>query len=128
MKYLTYILLTVVIVGGGYFLLQEGPSDQSSTPQSNVINEAGKQVIEINVKGGYSPRVSIAKADVPTILKMKTNGTFDCSSSVVIPSIGYRNNLPSSGETEIEVPAQSAGTTLQGMCEMGMYNFQVKFN
>jgi plastocyanin domain-containing protein len=88
----------------------------------------GKQIIEIDAKGGYNPRVTLVQADVPTILRMKTQGSFDCSSAVTIPSIGYRANLPPSGTTDIEVSAQKAGTTLQGLCSMGMYNFQVRFN
>jgi Cu+-exporting ATPase len=89
---------------------------------------AGKQIVEIGVKGGYSPKVTSAKADMPTTLRMKTNGTFDCSSGVTIPSLGIRQTLPSSGSTDIEVPAQKAGTTLDGVCVMGMYHFAVNFN
>jgi len=99
---------------------------------SNDINNVnivdGKQVIEINAKGGYSPRITTAKAGIPTVIKMKTNGSFDCSSALVIPSLDYRNNLPLSGETLIDVPAQKAGTKLQGLCAMGMYNFLIEFN
>jgi hypothetical protein len=50
------------------------------------------------------------------------------SSAVFIPSLNYRKNLQPSGVTEIEVPPQKAGTTLQGLCAMGMYNFTIKYN
>ena len=59
---------------------------------------------------------------------MKTSGTFDCSSALVIPALGYRTNLPAQGVTDIEVPPQAAGTRLQGLCAMGMYSFVVNFN
>ncbi len=94
---------------------------------SNVAIVDEKQVITINAKGGYSPQVTHAKADTPTIIKVVTNGTFDCSSALSIPSLQYQKNLPATGETLIDVPAQSMGTTLQGVCSMGMYNFSILF-
>jgi plastocyanin domain-containing protein len=97
------------------------------TPPSNVTVVDGKQIITIAVKGGYSPQITTAQADSPTVLKMVTNGTFDCSSAVSIPSLNYQKNLPATGETLIDVPAQTKGTTLNGTCAMGMYHFSIKF-
>lgn len=87
----------------------------------------GKQIIEISVRGGYSPRKTIAKAGVPTVLRMKTNGTFDCSSSLMIPQLNYRKLLPSSGVENIEIPASEATGVFRGLCSMGMYNFEIDF-
>ncbi|OHA01392.1 MAG: hypothetical protein A3C11_02645 [Candidatus Sungbacteria bacterium RIFCSPHIGHO2_02_FULL_49_12] len=118
----------VVILIGGAVLFSRGGTDAGATPQNNISIVDGKQIIEIDAKGGYLPRNSVAKANIPTVIKVRTNGTFDCSAALVIPSIGYRKNLPSSGETLIELPSQKEGSTLQGLCAMGMYNFSVKFN
>jgi len=111
------------------FLVKAGPSQNSAStaPINNVTSTNGKQIIEISAKGGYSPRLSEAKADTPSVIRVKTNGTYDCSSYLVIPSVGYRSALPQTGVTDIEIPAQKSGTILQGLCGMGMYNFQVKF-
>lgn len=128
MKNFALILIVVVLFGGIFVLMQREASQRSASIVNNVNVVAGKQVVEINAKGGYSPSISTAKADMPTIIKMKTEGTFDCSSSLVIPSIGYQGNLPLSGETDIPVPAQLAGTTLKGLCAMGMYSFQINFS
>jgi len=95
---------------------------------SNVFMQGDIQVIEVTAKGGYSPRVTNAKSGVSSVIKFITHGTFDCSSSVVIPSIGYNKNLPSSGESTINIPSQSAGSVLKGTCGMGMYHFEVRFN
>lgn len=84
------------------------------------------QIIEITAKGGYTPRSSIAKANVPTILRINTNGTFDCSSSVRIPSLGIFQNLPQSGVTDINLGTNGAGK-LYGTCGMGMYPFEINF-
>lgn len=124
------ILVAAVLIGGAIVLVGDRKDSNGDVPQTvnNVSVIDGKQVIEINAKGGYSPRVTTAKAGVPTIIKVNTRGTFDCSSALAIPSIGYRANLPLSGSTEIEVPAQKSGSVLQGLCAMGMYNFRVRFN
>jgi plastocyanin domain-containing protein len=95
---------------------------------NNVSVVDGTQIIEITAKGGYAPQVTIAKADMPTIIRVDTKGTFDCSSSLTIPTIGYRGNLPITGTIDIPIPSQTAGTELQGLCGMGMYNFLITFN
>lgn len=123
------IIVAVALIGGA-LILKGGNSSSISEPQaaSNVTEVDGKQVIDIAVKGGYRPRSTVAKANIPTVLRMKTNSTFDCSLALTIPSVGYRQVLPQTSVTEIQVPAQQPGTTLQGSCSMGMYNFSVKFN
>jgi plastocyanin domain-containing protein len=116
-------LLFVVTRGGGQ------SNDSANVPAGNVVSVVdGKQIIDITAKGGYSPRTITAQAGMPTILRVKTSGTFDCSSALVIPSINYRKNLPPSGITEIALGSQDAGKTIQGVCGMGMYSFAVRFN
>ena len=122
------IILALIFIGGAIIFARNGAKTDTAVSKNNVSVADGKQIIEIDAKGGYSPSVTVAKANIPTVIKVKTKGTFDCSSALVIQSIGYRANLPPSGETLIEVPPQEAGSTLRGMCAMGMYNFSVKFN
>ncbi len=119
------ILIAAIVIGGAVVFSQK-PSDSGQIVQ-NVSMEGEKQVIEIDAKGGYSPKLTTAKAGVPTMLRLKTNGTYDCSSAVTIPSLGFRKNLDATGVTEVEVPANAAQGTLEGVCAMGMYNFSVKF-
>ena len=121
------ILIGVGLIVGVIFLTGNS-TDSNGIAGNNVNIINGKQIIEIRAKGGYSPKVTNAQAGIPTIIKMDTQSTFDCSSAVVIPSLGYRNFLPPSGETLIDVPPQKAGTKLQGLCSMGMYNFSINFN
>lgn len=111
------------------FILLLGPinTSESKGTVDNVSIVDGKQIVEIGAKGGYQPKNSIAKADIPTVLRVETRGTFDCSSALAIPDIGYRENLPPSGVTEINIPPQKSGAVLQGLCGMGMYTFKVKF-
>lgn len=129
------VSIVVIVIGlfGIIWMLDKGRSSSASSQQTNaetlvnnVSTKDGKQVIEILAKGGYSPKQSIAKAGVPTILKFKTNGTYDCSSAMRIPSLNISKNLPGTGETEIEIGPQEVGK-LSGTCSMGMYFFEIDF-
>ena len=121
-------LVTAALIGAtGAVFAQDKPREVASLPK-NVTIADGKQVVEILAKGTYQPRLTAAKANIPTTIKVYTLGTFDCTLALTIPSLGYRTMLPRTGETLIELPAQKEGTTLQGLCGMAMYNFLVMFN
>ena len=131
-KKTVYIILAVLAIAAtGAIIVFNGnkssTTNDSNEPINNVTIVNGKQVITINAKGGYYPRVTTAKADMTTIIKMNTQNTFDCSSSLTIPMLGYRTNLEPSGETTIDVLPQKAGTSLRGLCGMGMYSFTINF-
>lgn len=119
------IIATTILITGTYFLTHKNESIDS-TPIQNVTTEKGNQIITITAKGGFLPRKSIAKAGVPTILRFDTHGTFDCSSSVRIPSLGISETLPPSGSTDISLGIQNTGT-VNGTCGMGMYPFVIEF-
>lgn len=128
----------VVVIGLGVFALigigavlfgpQKHVPDAAGTPttQNSEIRD-GIQYVTVQAKGGYSPRVSAARAGVPTKLIVETNGTYDCSAALAIRSIGYQKMLPQTGEEIIDLGTPEPGT-LQGLCAMGMYSFAVNFN
>lgn len=123
------ILVIALVIGlGTIFVSRNNASTASIQVTRNGEIKNGVQYVTINAKGGYSPRVSLAQAGIPTKLIVKTNGTYDCSASLVIRSIGYQKILPQTGETEINLGSQKAGQILQGLCGMGMYGFQIKFS
>lgn len=98
----------------------------AAVPVENVVMSDGRQIITIDVKGGYSPRQSIATAGVPTIIRFNTKGTFDCSTALRIPSLQVSRSLPPTGSTDIDIGTPEAGE-LTGSCSMGMYAFSVTF-
>ncbi len=100
---------------------------QSIAPSKNVSLINGTQIIEIVSEGGYFPELTVARANVPTIIKMKTVGSFDCGLAFTIPKLKYRKMLPVSGETLIDIPAQPSGTKIEGLCSMAMYKFTIAF-
>jgi plastocyanin domain-containing protein len=130
MKPAILILLFGVVVAG--FIVfssrSSGPSSNSASGQeaNNVSIVNGRQIIEITARGGYYPGVSTAKAGIPTIIRFKTNGSFDCSSSVRIPSLNFSKLLPQSGNTDVDAGSPSPGKLL-GTCGMGMYRFEIDF-
>jgi plastocyanin domain-containing protein len=100
---------------------------ENSESVQNVEIKNGVQYITIDAKGGYSPRLSTAKAGIPTKLVVKTDGTYDCSSSLVVRAVGFQKFLPQTGETEIDLGIPKAGVPIEGVCGMGMYSFNVNF-
>ncbi|MST04283.1 MAG: hypothetical protein EXS49_01825 [Candidatus Pacebacteria bacterium] len=122
------IIIAIIIIASSVFIAGRNNNNSPSENINNVSEINGEQIITINAKGGYFPRTTIAKAEIATILKITTKGTFDCSSAINIPSLNYRANLPASGETIINISPQKTGTTITGLCAMGMYNFSVNFN
>ncbi len=120
------ILVAVVLIGGAFMLTKGKSEPKATTPANNVSMVDGKQIITINAKGGYQPNKSIAKAGVPTVIRFDTNGTFDCSSSIRIPSMNITKALPQTGSTDIDIGTPTVAT-LQGTCGMGMYPFAITF-
>ncbi len=122
------LLITVALIGGAVFFTRDNSRESNLDGIASIEMVNGKQIINMSAKGGYSPRIVNAKAGVDTIIKMKTEGTFDCSASLVIPEISYQKLLSPTGVEEILISKDKAKGTMQGLCSMGMYNFQIRFN
>lgn len=120
------ILAAAILIGGAIVLTQGSAPTDTGVQGNNVTIVEGKQIIEIRAKGNYSPRISIAQAGIPTILRFDTQGTFDCTAVVRIPSMNITQNLPPSGSTDIDLGTPVVAT-LQGTCGMGMYPFEIEF-
>lgn len=111
-----------------FITTRENPNSSQTQTDNVTTAEDGKQIITITAKGGYFPRTTNAKANTETTLLIKTQSTFDCSSSLVIPSLNYKKLLPRSGGTAIDLPPQKPGTSIRGLCSMGMFSFVLNFN
>jgi len=123
-KSVSIILTLGILAVIGIFTIGGG-----STPTDNNVEiRDGIQYVKIDAKGGYLPRVSLAQAGIPTKLVMNTSSTFDCSSALVIKKINYQNILPQDGETEIDIGIGEPGEVVDGLCSMGMYNFEIRFD
>ncbi len=121
------ITLGLVVAFGIIFFGDSSKNNSGGAVQNSEIKD-GIQYVTINAKGGYSPKVSTAKAGIPTKLIVKTRGTYDCSASLVIRSLGFQKILTQTGEEVIDLGIPKTGQSLQGICGMGMYNFGINFN
>ncbi len=126
------VALGVLIAAGIVWYGAEKP--RASTPEradpprvASATTEDGVQYVDIVARGGYTPRTTQAVAGTSTIIRLHTEGTYDCSSAVVIPALGFEAVLGPNGVREVPVPADKAHGTLEGLCSMGMYRFSVVF-
>ncbi|KKU79439.1 MAG: putative membrane protein [Parcubacteria group bacterium GW2011_GWA2_47_7] len=128
------ILYGLYLFGGIFILwlvISSGSGRQGGVTENlaeTVRMENGVQIIHIIARGGYRPSNITASAGVATKLEMETKGAYDCSLAFTIPSLGYQKMLPPSGLTLVDIPVQSPGSSLQGLCSMGMYAVNIKFN
>lgn len=131
------ILIGLCIVGtAGLIWLASSAKNDQAVASGNVAQiavapvriENGTQFIHVVARGGYTPNVVIAKAGIPTKLEMETKGVYDCSASFTIPSLGYKQILSPTGVTTIDIPTQAPGSSLRGLCAMGMYSLNMQFN
>lgn len=127
-RLLISIFSSIIFVAFAFWTVSGNTNSDSGTAAADAVSVVhGTQIIDIAAKGGYAPRVVEAKAGMPTVLRVTTKGTFDCSTSLVIPKLSYQKSLQPSGVEEIAISAEEAKGILQGTCSMGMYGFQIKF-
>ena len=123
------IIISAALIGGTLYMISDRQplSNGGETVQTqNVEVRDGVQYVTISAKGGYAPRVTEIKSDLPTKLVVKTNGTYDCSASLVIHSLGVQKILQPTGEEVIDLGTPKSGDEFQGLCSMGMFNFLIK--
>lgn len=128
---LAIFLVSLVIIVFSFYMLVRLFSGGGGTPGplgANVTMENGTQVIAILAKGGYAPRQTNATAGLPTIIRVSTDNSYDCSVSLAIPKLRYQRFLAASETVDIPVAAAEARGKLSGVCGMGMYSFNINFN
>lgn len=126
-KVIISICISIALVGGSLYLIsqEQVPPVGTQVQDNNVEVRDGVQYVTVTAQGGYFPRMSEIQPGIPTKLIVKTNGTYDCSASLVIRDVGYQKILPSTGEEIIDIGVPTSGQKIQGVCGMGMYNFSV---
>lgn len=122
------IIVSIALIGGTLYFISDrsAPSGDEVAQSQNIEIRDGVQYVTVTAKGGYSPRVTEIKGGLPTKLVVKTDGTYDCSASLVVRSVGFQKILQPTGEEVIDLGTPKSGDKIQGVCGMGMYNFQIK--
>jgi sulfite exporter TauE/SafE len=135
-KYFYQVVAVIVLLLGLYTLDGGLGLAGSSVSVAGVIRESRSteslavvgNVARINARNnGYSPNRISLPADQPIELHLLTSRTRSCSRAIYIPDINVMQLLPESGDTIINIPAQSSGTKMQFMCTMGMYGGVLRF-
>lgn len=121
------IIISVILIGGTLYFVSDRPASSGSevVDSQNIDIRDGVQYVTITAKGGYSPSVSQIKGGLPTKLVVKTDGTYDCSASLIVRSVGFQKILQPTGEEVIDLGIPKSGEKVQGVCGMGMYSFQI---
>ncbi len=122
------IVISLAIIGGTLYLVSDSSVFSSVGQSQNVEIRDGVQYVTVNAKGGYFPRKTNIDAGLPTTLIVKTDGTYDCSASLAVRSVGFQKVLQPTGEEVIDLGIPQSGENVQGICGMGMYNFQIRAN
>jgi plastocyanin domain-containing protein len=120
------IFLAVVIIVLAVLFRNGTFESKDPVSYNNVFMENGVQIVEIKARGGYSPRHSIAKAGVPTVLRFDSKGSFDCSASLYLPSLKISKILDRKEKDNVEIGVPDRGL-FEGTCGMGMYSFDIDF-
>lgn len=122
------IVISAALIGGTLYFVSDRPGSPNGevAKSQNVEIKGGIQYVTVTAKNGYSPRSTEIKGGVPTRLIMKTDGTYDCSASLIVRSVGFQKILQPTGEEIIDLGAPKSGEKVQGICGMGMFNFQLE--
>ena len=116
---LSALLASVIFFGGS----KDGGSESANV--QNVEVRDGVQYVRIDAKGGYSPNITKVEANIPTKLIVKTSGTYDCSSTLVMRDFDIQKTLKPTGEEVIDLGVLKSGQEIDGTCGMGMYGFKI---
>ena len=122
---LSITVCAIIILGAFYLLGSNGDNTQAN---DNVKIKDGVQYVQIKVGGGYSPKVSTGKADIPTKLVFDTGEAFDCSTSVVVRQLNFSKILNPNSQETVDAGTLKSGDKISGTCSMGMYSFVINFN
>ncbi|GAA3198733.1 cupredoxin domain-containing protein [Lentilactobacillus kefiri] len=80
-----------------------------------------RQVVNVEVKGGYSPEVVILKKGVPATLNFTRKDSSSCLDRVVFSDFGVNQALPQNEKQSVEIDTSKPGE-YQWACGMDMFH------
>jgi Cu(I)/Ag(I) efflux system membrane fusion protein len=98
-----------VAESGGFLLDSESSLSAPAAPAQAHPGHAQGGVVEIHVKGGYTPEVVRVPAGQAVTLRFVRDEDAACSAEVLFPTLGIRRSLAPFAATDILLPPQSAG-------------------
>lgn len=83
-----------------------------------------RQVVNVDVNGGYSPEKIVLKQGVPAVLNFTRRDASSCLDRVVFSDFGINQALPQNEQQAIEIDTSQAGD-YQWACGMDMFHGQL---
>lgn len=122
-------VIAVLAIRGGMALTGHHWGGSSGAATAIQTTQTGNsQMVEIVAgKDGYAPASVTATAGAPVTLMFKTADSNACTATLAIPALKIERTLTTTGPTNVEIPAQKAGTKIGWTCGMGMYHGSVSF-
>ncbi|WP_460370212.1 cupredoxin domain-containing protein, partial [Actinocorallia lasiicapitis] len=106
------------------------PADTAAAsidPRYVATGPDGVQVVTVHAADrGYRPALLGARAELPTVLVVRTDGPTGCTRALELPQLGLERMLPVTGETRIELGARPPGR-LRFICSAGHYPGSITF-
>jgi sulfite exporter TauE/SafE len=143
--FMRFVAIVILILGfvtldGGLNLIGSPYSFQNLTRNFSLLQtESAPEIIsseqtasdnEITLyvqNQGYFPETLKAPAGKELKLNLVTDGVYSCALAFLIPDLDFYQMLPPVGTTQVDIPAQTAGTEMYFTCSMGMYTGQIVF-
>jgi plastocyanin domain-containing protein len=94
-------LATIAWVNWYFFMAQRTAATAKAT--------AGRQQVDVTVRGGYDPGVIRLKRGVPARLLFDRQETSSCSEEIVIPGFGVRKFLEPFKKTAVDITPNERG-------------------
>jgi Cu+-exporting ATPase len=98
-----------VILGGIALIAALGWYFFAPRKATHAQVEGGRQVVDITVKGGYSPNLIRVQAGTPVRLRFDRQENSDCTARVVFPDFRKSASLAAFGTTTLDLEVQEPG-------------------
>lgn len=89
--------------------------------QTNAKVNDDQQIVDVEVKGGYSPEVVVLKQGVPATLNFTRTDSSSCLDRVVFSDFGINQALPQNQKESVEIDTSQSGE-FQWACGMDMFH------
>ena len=99
----------VVVLGGLALMAALAWYFFSPQKATHAQVEDGRQVVDITVKGGYSPSLIRVEAGTPVRLRFDRQENSDCTARVVFPDFRKSASLAAFGTTTLDLDVQEPG-------------------
>lgn len=113
------LVLLVGLAIIGFILWWFFGKHQVATATAEVSDD--KQVVDVEVSGGYSPEVVTLKKGVPATLNFTRKDASSCLDRVVFSDFGINKELPQNEQQSIKIDTTKSGE-FQWACGMDMFH------